>query len=105
MKNSRRMVSDVSEIEDDEVRAKVEKEVEESDYSTWEDYIDEEMSGELNVLDKDGSPTAVFIYELDGEYIIGVNGAGWNFYDGVWDRLYEVAGLQWHSEEKTDETE
>jgi hypothetical protein len=35
---------------------------------------------------------------LDDEYIIGVNGAGWNFYDGVWDRLYDVAGLHWHSE-------
>lgn len=101
-KNSRRMVSDVSEIEDDEVREKVEKEVEEGDYSTWEEYIDEEMAGERNVLDKDGETTAVFIYELDGEYLIGVNGAGWDFYHGVWDKLYDAAGLHWHSEEKED---
>lgn len=98
--NSRVMAHDVSDIEDDDIRSKVEKEVENDDYSTWEDYIDEEMAGERCVLDKDGNPTAAFIYELDGEYIIGVNGAGWNFYDGVWDRLYDAAGLHWHKEEE-----
>lgn len=97
--NSRRMVADVSKIEDDEVRERVQKEVEEGDYSTFDNYINSDMSGELCVLDKDGDPTSVFIYELDDEYIIGVNGAGWDFYDGVWDMLYDVAGLQWHKEE------
>jgi hypothetical protein len=27
------------------------------------------------------------------EYVIGINGAGWNFYDGVWGRLYDVCGI------------
>lgn len=100
MKNSRRYVSDVSEIEDEELRERIEKEVEDGDWTTHEQYVDEEMYGERCILDADGDPTSVFLYELDGEYIIGVHGAGWDFYDGVWDRLYDVAGLQWHSEEK-----
>lgn len=100
MANSRRMVSDVSEIEDDEIREKAEKAEEEGDYTIGEGYVSQEMSGELCVLDKDGGPTAVYIYELDGEYIIGVDGAGWDFYAGVWDRLYDVAGLKWHKEEE-----
>ena len=100
MANSRRMVSDVSEIEDDEIREKAEKAEEDGDYTIGEDYVSQEMSGELCVLDKDGDPTPVYIYELDGAYIIGVNGAGWDFYDGVWDRLYDVAELNWHKEEE-----
>ena len=99
-KHSRRLVSDVACIEDDELREKIEKEVEDNDYETYEQYVDDEMAGERCVLDKDGDRTSVYVYELDGEYLIGVHGAGWDFYDGVWDRLYDVAGLQWHSEEK-----
>lgn len=106
--NSRRMVSRAEDIDLDEIeekegeerRKEVEKAIEEDDYSVTEAYVDEEMAGELCVLDTDGDPTAVYIYELDDQYIIGVNGAGWDFYDGVWDRLYDVAGLHWHSEEK-----
>lgn len=106
LNNSRRMVSraediDLDEIEEKEGKARreeVEKAIEEDDYSVTEAYVDEEMAGELCVLDTDGDPTAVYIYELDDEYIIGVNGAGWDFYDGVWDKLYDVAGLHWHSE-------
>lgn len=75
------------------------KAIDGDDWSTLEEYIDEEMSGCRNVLDKDGNTTAMFIYELDGQYLIGVNGAGWNFYDGVWDKLYDVCGLQWHDKE------
>lgn len=107
MLNSRRMVSRASDIDLDEIeekegekrRKEVEKAIEEDDYQVTEAYVDEEMAGELCVLDTDGDPTAVYIYELDDEYIIGVNGAGWDFYDGVWNKLYDVADLHWHSEE------
>jgi hypothetical protein len=61
---------------------------------------DMDMNGEHNVLDKDGNPTAVYVYEIDGQYLIGVNGAGWNFYVGVWDMLYDLFGMCWHEEEK-----
>ena len=40
------------------------------------------------------------IYEaddLDG-YIIGVNGAGYNFYEAHWIPLYEAQDLKWHNE-------
>lgn len=111
LKNSRVMLGDNSEInpediEDKKQRARVEKalkelEAEEVDWAcveVLEQYVDEEMSGERCVLDKDGETTAIFIYEVGNEYVIGVNGAGWDFYDGVWDRLYDTLGLKWHTD-------
>ena len=106
--NSRGMASsprdinldEIEEKEGEEKRKLVEKAIEEDDWSISESYYDEEMAGERCVLDKDGDPTSVYIYELDGKYIIGVNGAGWDFYDGVWDRLYDVAELHWHKDEE-----
>lgn len=65
-----------------------------------ENYVDEEMAGEECILDADGRPTAAFLYEIDGRYLIGVNGAGWDFCDGVWDRIYDALGLRWHDEVK-----
>ena len=61
-----------------------------------EDY--EEMEGAWNIKDKDGRSTAAYIYEIDDVYVMGIHGAGWNFYDGVWDKLYELLGLTWHKE-------
>ena len=61
-----------------------------------EEYINEEMSGAHRILDKDGNATAAYIYDIADDYVVGVNGAGWNFYDGVWDRLYDVCGIRWH---------
>lgn len=52
---------------------------------------DEEMRGAMNI-----KSTSAYIYEVDGVYVVGVNGAGWDFYDGIWDRLYDILGLQWH---------
>lgn len=51
----------------------------------------EEMRGAMRIAD-----TAAYIYELDGEHVLGINGAGWDFYDGVWDVLYDLVGLKWH---------
>lgn len=61
-----------------------------------EDY--EEMGGAYNIKDKDGYGTSAYIYDIDGEYVIGVHGAGFNFYDGVWDKIYDALGLKWHDE-------
>ncbi len=107
MQNSRRMVYSAEDIDLDEIerlegekkRKAVEKAIEKEDYSEYEEYIDEEMDGANNVLNKDGGTTAAYIYEVEGTYVLGINGAGWNFYDGVWDRLYDAAGLHWHTEE------
>lgn len=62
---------------------------------------DEEMAGAYNVRDIYGQATAVYVYEIDGRYLIGVHGAGWDFYDGVWDMLYDVYGMNWHDEVST----
>jgi hypothetical protein len=90
----------LDDIEDEAERTKVEKAIKADDWTVLEEYIDEEMAYEHCVLDKDGRPTALFVYEIGDEYVIGVNGAGWNFYDGVWDRLYDLLDLQWHTTEK-----
>lgn len=60
---------------------------------------DEEMTGEHNVRDIHDQATAVYVYEIDGRHLIGVHGAGWDFYDGVWDMLYDLYGMNWHEEE------
>lgn len=67
--------------------------------SHFQDEFDEEMQGEMVVVDKDGSPTSIYAYELDDQVLLGVNGAGFDFYDGVWDRLYDILELKWHDEE------
>lgn len=92
-------LDNIEENEGEEKRKLVEEAIENDDYSVYEDYVDEEMSGEHCVLDKDENTTALYIYEIGDEYVIGVNGAGWNFYDGVWDRLYDLMGLKWHDGE------
>lgn len=50
----------------------------------------EEMEGVMNIKNVNGDYTPVFIYEIDDKYIIGIHGAGWNFYDGAWNKLYEI---------------
>jgi hypothetical protein len=52
---------------------------------------DIEMDGERQIGD-----TPAYIYQIDERYVIGVHGAGWDFYEGVWDKLYDLAGLTWH---------
>lgn len=51
----------------------------------------EEMDGARNV-----NGTAAYIYEIDGIYVMGIHGAGWDFYDGVWDKIYDLRELNWH---------
>ena len=43
------------------------------------------------------------VYETDeiGVYV-GINGAGYDFYDAHWLPLYDLRGLQWHDEEETN---
>jgi hypothetical protein len=77
-------------------RAALEHAIAANNWRMLERYIDEEMSGARCILDEDGRPTAAYIYLIAGEYVIGINGAGWNFYDGVWDKLYDVCDIRWH---------
>ena len=44
------------------------------------------------------------IYESeDYEYLIGIDGAGYDFYESHWIPLYKARGLQWHKTEWTDD--
>lgn len=92
-------IDEVRTMDDGHEKESLEKAIKDEDWLILEQYIDEEMAGQHCVLDKDGNTTALFIYEIGDQYVIGVNGAGWNFYDGVWDKLYDLLGLQWHNEE------
>jgi hypothetical protein len=62
------------------------------------DDFDEDMDGQPVFVD-DGKPTSFYLYEVDGRVLIGVHAAGFSFYDGVWDVLYDILGLKWHDEE------
>jgi hypothetical protein len=109
MQHSRVMAGDASEIDieridDAKKRGEVqnaitglkEENIDWAGCAILEEYINEEMSGAHRILDKDGNATAAYIYLIADEYVIGVNGAGWDFYDGVWDKLYNVCGIRWH---------
>ena len=95
---------DIESIDDEKKRGKVqdaitglkEENIDWAGCAILEDYINEEMSGAHRILDKDGNPTAAYIYVIADEYVIGINGAGWGFYHGVWDKLYDVCGIRWH---------
>jgi hypothetical protein len=51
----------------------------------------DEMHGEHQIGD-----TPAYIYKIDCRFVVGVHAAGWDFYEGLWDKLYDLAGLAWH---------
>jgi hypothetical protein len=40
--------------------------------------------------------TGISAFEIDGELVLGVNGAGYDFYENHWIPLYLALGYQWH---------
>lgn len=61
--------------------------------SFYEDYCDEEMAGAWRVVGN------IYAHEVADQYVLSINAAGFDFYDesyGVWPRLYDALGLQWH---------
>lgn len=40
--------------------------------------------------------SGVFAREFDDELLIGIHGAGYNFYDAHWEPLYDAVGYRWH---------
>lgn len=88
------------ELYSDTEREMLTEALEKDDYSVLEQYVDEEMDGARCILGRDGYTTSLFIYDIEGEYVIGINGAGFNFFDSVWPSLYDAIGLQWHDDEK-----
>jgi hypothetical protein len=66
----------------------------ESGEDGYNEEMDSEMIGEHRIND-----TNAYIYEIDEQYVIGIHGAGWDFYDGIWDTIYEIMELEWHEHE------
>ncbi len=40
--------------------------------------------------------TGVLAREFDGELLLGIHGAGYDFWGAHWSRLYDALGYQWH---------
>ncbi|TWT60970.1 hypothetical protein [Rubinisphaera italica] len=41
--------------------------------------------------------TGILAAECDGELILGINGAGYDFYTDHWAKLYNALGYHWHT--------
>lgn len=65
---------------------------------TFSESLDEDWT--LRNLDK-VAECGFRIYQDDetGDVYLGIDGAGYDFYEAHWEPLYEARGLQWHSEE------
>lgn len=105
---SRVMLGDKSELwdearnldDEDPDKEKLRLALEADDWDVLSDYIDEDMSGGRCIIDDEGHPTNMFIYNIRVAYLIGIHAYGFDFYDGVWNRLYDILGLEWHSEDE-----
>jgi hypothetical protein len=60
---------------------------------TVEDQEDE-LYGSQQVED-----TGIYAFEIDGELVLGINGAGYDFYSHHWFPLYDALGYEWHNQE------
>lgn len=40
--------------------------------------------------------TGIYALELDDEFLLGIHGAGYDFYGYHWSRLFDALGYQWH---------
>lgn len=108
LENARPMLQGIDELKDEvdqgknsnfsqKHREKISKALLGDDWDVLGEYVDEEMGGAHCVLDTKGNRTAMYVYDIDGTIVLGVHGAGWDFYSGVWDKLYDILGLQWHT--------
>lgn len=41
--------------------------------------------------------TGILAIECDGELILGIDGAGYDFYTDHWTKLYDALGYSWHT--------
>jgi len=44
----------------------------------------------------DVGSTGIIAREIDGELLLGINGAGYSFFDSHWVLLYDELGYSWH---------
>jgi hypothetical protein len=40
--------------------------------------------------------TGIFAFDIDEEVVLGINGAGYDFYEHHWIPLYEALGYAWY---------
>jgi hypothetical protein len=40
--------------------------------------------------------TGISAFDIDGQLVLGINGAGYDFYEHHWIPLYEALGYGWH---------
>ena len=40
--------------------------------------------------------TGIYALDFDGELLLGIHGAGYDFYDAHWSKLYDSLGYRWH---------
>jgi hypothetical protein len=40
--------------------------------------------------------TGIYAFDVDGHLVLGINGAGYDFYEHHWIPLYEALGYGWH---------
>jgi hypothetical protein len=52
---------------------------------------EDELYGSQEVGD-----TGISAFEIDGELVLGINGAGYDFYEQHWTPLYNALGYEWH---------
>jgi hypothetical protein len=55
---------------------------------------EDELYGSYEVAD-----TGISAFEIDGELVLGIHGAGYDFYEHHWIPLYEALGYEWHQEQ------
>jgi hypothetical protein len=66
---------------------------------TFEERLDEDWAREnINILSQCGF--RIYEEQENGDIYIGIDGAGYNFYDEHWIPLYRARGLHWHNEEE-----
>lgn|SRR6267142_1390091 len=53
--------------------------------------VEDELYGSQEAGD-----TGISAFEIDGELVLGINGAGYDFYEYHWTPLYNALGYEWH---------
>jgi len=56
---------------------------------------DDEMYGTQKV-----SGTGIYAWDVGDKLVLGINGAGYDFYESHWIPLYETLEYNWHEKEK-----
>ncbi len=55
---------------------------------------DDEMNGYQEIGD-----TGIYAFNIADKLVLGINGAGYDFFEDHWTPLYETLGYKWHAEE------